>query len=415
MEAVGPRCVTLIYSLAGQTPARPKPARPVGWPRPGIASMEQIRQIPLLDLTAQHRAIRAEVLEAVRGVIDSQKFILGAEVQALEREVAAYSQAAFAVGCASGSDALLLALLAGGVGPGDEVLTTPYTFFATVGAICRAGATPVFVDADPETFNLDAARAAAEIARRENLKAVIPVHLFGACADMDPILEAARKRGILVIEDAAQSIGAGYKGRRAGRLGDLGCFSFYPSKNLGGCGDGGMLTTGSRALAEKLVALREHGATAKYRHQYVGINSRLDALQAAVLRVKLRHLDDWTAARQANAARYRELMTEMKLPVRLPASAPHTTRHVYNQFVILAAQRDALQSHLKQRGVGTEIYYPVPMHLQECFRGLGFSPGQFPVSERLSAESLALPVYPELSLEDQVYVCRAIRSFYQGS
>ncbi len=372
------------------------------------------RQIPLLDLRAQHRQIREEVLEAVVRVIDSQRFILGEEVQKLEQEIAGYCAAKFAVGCASGSDALFLALLGLGIGPGDEVLTTPYTFFATVGAIVRAGATPVFADVEASTFNMDANQVESILAARPKIRAVIPIHLFGACADMDPILASARKRGVYVIEDAAQSIGAEYLGRRAGSLGDVACFSFFPSKNLGGYGDGGMLTTNDAALAERLAALRVHGAKKKYFHEWVGVNSRLDALQAAVLRVKLRRLDSWTEGRQKNAGLYRKVLGELEVPVTPPAPAPHTTRHVYNQFVICGDRRDELQAYLKQRGVGTEVYYPLPLHLQPCFANLGYKRGDFPVSERLAGESLALPVHAELAPENLRHVCEVIKDFYSA-
>ncbi|MEK7404097.1 MAG: DegT/DnrJ/EryC1/StrS family aminotransferase [Acidobacteriota bacterium] len=372
------------------------------------------RRIPLLDLNAQHREIREQALAAVVRVVDSQRFILGGEVQELERGIAAYCSTDFAVGCASGSDALLLALVALGIGPGDEVLTTPYTFFATAGSIVHAGATPVFVDVDPATFNMDVTRVEEVLAARPKIRAIIPVHLFGACADMDPLLALARPRGIHVIEDAAQSIGAEYKGRRAGGLGDVACFSFYPSKNLSGYGDGGMLTTNDAALTERLAALRVHGADQKYIHEWVGFNSRLDAIQAAVLRVKLRHLDAWTDGRQRNAALYRRRLAELGVPVVAPVAAAHTTRHVFNQFVIRAPWRDELRAHLAQQGVGTEVYYPLPLHLQPCFAHLGYRSGDFPVSERLAAETLALPVYPELSAEDIEYVCQAMKTFYAG-
>ncbi len=370
------------------------------------------RRIPLLDLAAQHARIGPEIAEALRRVIDSQQFILGPDVGELEREIAAYCGTRFAVGCASGSDALFLALLALGIRPGDEVLTTPYTFFATAGAIVRAGATPVFADIDPRSFNLDPRAAAAAIERRPAIRAIIPVHLFGACAHMDPIVELARARRIPVIEDAAQSLGAEYKGRRAGSLGDVGCFSFFPSKNLGGCGDGGILTTNSEPLAEKLRSLRVHGSRHRYFYDDVGINSRLDTLQAAVLRVKLRYLDEWTAARQRNAARYRQLLAHLRLPVAAPDPYPCATRHVYHQFVIRAPRRDELRTFLARQGIATEIYYPLPLHLQRCFAFLGARPGDFPASEQLAREALALPVYPELPAADLDYICHALRRFY---
>lgn len=370
------------------------------------------KQIPLLDLRAQHKQIRDEVLAEIVRVVDSQKFILGDDVQKLEAEIATYSGAKHAVGCASGSDALSLALMALNIHPGDEVLTTPYTFFATGGAISRMGAVPVFVDVEEHTFNLDASRVAEALAAHPKIRAIIPVHLFGGCADMDPILDAARQREIAVIEDAAQSIGSEYNHRRAGSIGQVGCFSFFPSKNLGGYGDGGMLATNDAGLAERLAALRVHGRTGKYFHQWVGINSRLDALQAAILRVKFRYLDGWTAGRQRNAERYRSQFAKLSLPVVPALPTAYQTRHVYNQFVIRSTDRDALQAHLRKQGIGSEVYYPLPLHLQPCFSDLGYKPGDFPVSEKLAAQSLALPVHSELSAEDIDYVCDSIRSFY---
>jgi dTDP-4-amino-4,6-dideoxygalactose transaminase len=352
------------------------------------------------------------VLEAAIALIDSQKFILGDEVKAFEREIAPYCGAQFAVGCASGSDALFLALLAAGIEPGDRVATTPYTFFATAGAISRAGAIPVFVDVDPETFNLDPALLAQTLRSTEKVRAVIPVHLFGGCADMDPILDLSAQCDLAVIEDAAQAIGSEYKGRRAGSLGHMACFSFFPSKNLGAYGDGGLIATDDAATADMLAALRVHGRKGKYIHDWIGINSRLDALQAAVLRVKFRHLDGWTARRQENAALYRQTIAELGLPVAAPPPPAYQTRHVYNQFVIRSADRDRLQAFLKERGIGSEVYYPLPLHLQQCFASLGYQRGDFPVSERLARESLSLPVNPEVSAGDIAYVCESIWAFY---
>jgi dTDP-4-amino-4,6-dideoxygalactose transaminase len=366
----------------------------------------------LLDLRAQHRQIREEVLtEAIR-VIDSQKFILGEDVARLEAEVAAYSQARFGIGCASGSDALILALMAIDIRPGDEVLTTPYTFFATAGAISRIGAVPVFADVEDSTFNLDVKRVTEVLTKHPKVRAIIPVHLFGGCADMDALCSLAAERGIAVVEDAAQSIGSEYKTRRAGSIGAVGCFSFFPSKNLGGYGDGGMITTNDAALAERLTALRVHGRTGKYFHQWIGVNSRLDSLQAAVLRVKFRHLDGWSAGRQKNADLYRAKLAELKVPVTAMKPASYQTRHVYNQFVICGPKRDALQAHLKAAGIGSEVYYPLPLHLQPCYADLGYNQGDFPVSEKLAAESLALPIHSELVADDIDYVCETIRSFY---
>jgi dTDP-4-amino-4,6-dideoxygalactose transaminase len=318
----------------------------------------------------------------------------------------------YAIGCASGSDALFLALLALDLHAGDEVVTTPYTFFATVGAICRAGAVPVFVDVEPETFNMDMRQLPGVLDAHPRVRAIIPIHLFGGCADMDPLCELAAARGITVIEDAAQSIGSEYKGRRAGSIGHMACFSFFPSKNLGAYGDGGMLTTNDAALAERLTALRVHGTKRKYYHDYIGINSRLDALQAAVLRVKFKYLDSWTGKRQQNAAIYRSILAQMNVPVDPPTTTPYQTRHVYNQFAIRAGERDGLQAYLKEHGVGSEVYYPLPLHLQTCFESLGYKAGDFPVSEHLAKTSLALPIYSELQPSDIEYVCGLIRSFY---
>jgi dTDP-4-amino-4,6-dideoxygalactose transaminase len=370
------------------------------------------RQIPLLDLRAQHQRIREEVLAEIVRVVDSQQFILGEDVQKLEADIASYCGTKYAVGCASGSDALSLALMALDIHAGDEVLTTPYTFFATAGEISRVGAVPVFVDVEEHTFNLDASRMAAVLAAHPRIHAIIPVHLFGGCADMDPISAMAAERGIAVVEDAAQSIGAEYMNRRAGSIGQVGAFSFFPTKNLGGYGDGGMLTTNDTALARRLAALRIHGRTDSHYHQWIGVNSRLDAVQAAVLRVKFRHLDDWTAARQRNAERYRAQFVKLAVPVSPTRPAAYQTRHVYNQFVIRCEKRDALQAHLKAQGIGSEVYYPLPLHQQPCYAHLGHKTGDFPVSEKLAAESLALPIYSELTREDIEYVCDSIRSFY---
>jgi dTDP-4-amino-4,6-dideoxygalactose transaminase len=357
-------------------------------------------KVPLLDLKAQYAPLREELRAAMDRVCDSQHFILGPEVDALEREVADFCGAKAGVGVSSGTDALLLALMAIGVGPGDEVVTTPYSFFATAGVVARLGAKPVFADIDGETFNLRSDRVAAKLTPRT--KAILPVHLFGRCADLDPLLGL----GVPVIEDAAQAIGArDGKGRSAGTTGLMGCLSFFPSKNLGGFGDGGMILTNDLELAERLRVLRVHGSKPKYRHKWVGGNFRLDALQAAVLRVKLKHLPAWTAGRRANADRYRKLFAEAKLPVRLPCDVPG---HIYNQFVIRLAGRDAVQKRLAEAGIGTEVYYPVPLHLQECFAALGHTPGAFPDSEACAADSLALPIYPELSSEQQSAVVGAL-------
>lgn len=352
------------------------------------------------------------MLAEVTRVIDSQKFIMGEEVETLEREIAAYSNASFGVACGSGSDALFLAMLGLGIRPGDEVLTTPYSFFATAGEIHRAGALPVFVDVEAATFNMDVSLVAEVLASHPKVKAIIPVHLFGGCADMDPLCALAREKGIFVIEDAAQSIGAEYRGRRAGSVGEVGCFSFYPTKNLGAYGDGGMLTTNDPVLAERLAALRVHGSKQKYFHDWVGINSRLDALQAAVLRVKFPYLDSWTRGRQENATLYRKLLADLGVPVTPPKPAAYQTRHIYNQFSILCPRRDQLQIHLRENGIGSEVYYPLPLHLQSCFSYLGYKAGDFPVSERLANESLALPIHSELSSGDIERVCTVLKEFY---
>ena len=397
----------------------------------------QPRPVPLLDLKAQYASIRGEVREAIDRVAESQHFILGPEVEALEREVAAYSSCVYGVGVSSGSDALLVALMAIDLKPGDEVITTPYTFFATAGAVARLGAKSVFVDVDPLTYNIEP--AALEAAVTERTRAIIPVHLYGQMADMEPIMEVARRHNLTVIEDAAQAIGSEYKGRRAGSIGHFGCFSFFPSKNLGGFGDGGMVTANDPGLADRVKLLRNHGYRPKYYNKVVGGNFRLDAIQAAILRVKLKHLDAWTAARQRNAARYRDLFEEAELSVApeslarsqhgadagkaspladvagvvLPTEAPER-RHIYNQFVIRSGRRDDLMAFLKARKIGTEIYYPVPMHLQECFANLGHRAGDFPESERAAAETLALPIYPELTDEMMATVVEAVADFYAG-
>ena len=366
--------------------------------------------VPLLDLKAQYAAIRGEIDAAVREVFESQHFILGPKVQECEAAVAKYSAARFGCGVSSGTDALLIALMAEKVGPGDEVITTPYTFFATAGCIARVGAAPVFVDIDPATFNLNPALIEKKITKKT--RAIIPVHLYGQCADMDPILEIAARRKLVVIEDAAQAIGAEYKGRRAGSMGQYGCFSFFPSKNLGGAGDGGMVVTQDEECAKKLKVLRNHGSEPKYYHSLIGGNFRLDALQAAVITVKLRHLDSWSAGRQANAARYDRLFAERGLVgkgVVLPKVVMN--RHIFNQYVIRVPRRDDLVKFLKDRGVGSEIYYPVPMHLQQCFADLGLKAGDLPESERAAKETIALPIYPELTDAQAREVVEAIAAF----
>lgn len=375
--------------------------------------------IPLLDLRAQFAALREPILEALHRVVNSQQFILGAEVESFEADIARYVGTTHAVGCASGSDALAIALAALGVGLGDEVLTTPFSFFATASCAYRVGARPAFVDICPDTFNLDpdlVERAAGPRAR-----ALLPVHLFGQCADMDPILDLARSRGLAVVEDACQALGARYRPRRgggemaAGTLGDVGCYSFFPSKNLGGFGDGGLLVTRDAELARRARSLRVHGETERYRHDRIGWNSRLDALQAAVLRVKLPHLDAWSRARASNADLYDRLFRESGLVERgsivPPPRAPYST-HIFNQYTVRARDRDRLADHLAARGIGRAIYYPVPLHLQECFRDLGYRPGDFPEAERACAEVLSLPVYPELTHAQIERVVGEIASFY---
>jgi len=370
--------------------------------------------VPLLDLKAQYATIKDQILPAVHAVFESQYFILGPVVEECERAIADYCRCPDAVSVSSGTDALLIALMAEGIGPGDEVITTPYTFFATAGSIARIGAKPVFVDICPNSYNIDPTQIADKITTRT--KAVLPVHLYGQCAEMDPILEIADRHGIAVIEDAAQAIGAEYKGRRAGAMGRYGCFSFFPSKNLGGAGDGGLVTTRDASLAERLRVLRMHGSKPKYYHSLIGGNFRFDALQAAVINVKLRHLDNWTAGRQANAARYRRLFEAAGLAaddiVQLPCEEQNR-RHVYNQFVIRASRRDELLGYLKNHGVGSEIYYPVPLHLQQCFAELGYRAGDFPASEAAANETLALPIYPELSEQQAKYVVDCIQAFYR--
>ena len=371
------------------------------------------RRVPLLDLSAQHTPIREEILAAVTGVIDSNQYILGPDLRRLEEEIASYCGVSHAIGCASGSDALYLSLLGLGIGPGDTVLTVPFTFFATAGAIARTGARPVFVDIDPQTFNMDPDSLAEALRSHPGARAILPVHLYGGCADMDPILELAAEYGRPVIEDGAQSIGAGYKRRQALGLGTAGCLSFFPSKNLGGPGDAGMITTNDGALAEKLASLRVHGETERYLHRWVGTNSRMDTLQAAVLRVKLRHLDEWIQIRQRNAALYASELGGAGIPVTPPVAADYQTRHVFNQFVIRCERRDELRARLEESGVGSQIYYPVPLHLQECFAYLGYGEGAFPASEQACREVLALPVAPGVTEEDAAYVSKRIREFYQ--
>jgi dTDP-4-amino-4,6-dideoxygalactose transaminase len=374
--------------------------------------------VPLLDLKAQYSAVKTEIEVALAEVMESQHFILGPKVEQCEQAIAQYSGCSHAVGVSSGTDALLACLMAENIGSNDEVITTPYTFCATVDAIARVGATPVFVDIDPITYNMNPLQMSSKVNSRT--RAIIPVHLFGQMANMDEVMKVAHKHGLAVIEDAAQAIGAESKGRRAGSIGHYGCFSFFPSKNLGAAGDGGMIVTNDAERAEKLKCLRVHGSKQKYHHKIVGGNFRLDALQAAVVSAKLPHLDQWTAARQRNAKKYDQLFLDAGLVaagdgshVGLPKVV--TDRHIFNQYVIRVSRRDQLQKSLQQRGIGTEVYYPIPMHLQDCFAYLGHGVGAYPESERAARETLALPIYPELSEAQLRYVVDSICAFAAAS
>lgn len=377
--------------------------------------------VPLLDLKIHHQSIQKDILVALEGVLQRGDFILGEAVRRLEAQIAEYCQTKFGIGVSSGTDALVVSLMALDLRPGDEVITTPLSFFATAGSIIRLGAKPVFVDIDPVTFNLDPAKV--EQAITPQTRAILPVHLYGQCADMAPILEVASRYQLAVVEDAAQAIGAEYKdGRRAGSIGTMGCLSFFPSKNLGALGDGGMVVTNDEALAERLRILRVQGGKPKYYHKYVGGNFRLDTLQAAVLNVKLPYLDRWTSLRQEHANRYEQLFTDSglieKIGLRLPEAVykksgiPHY--HIYNQFVIGVPQRDELRGFLKEKGVGNEVYYPVPFHLQEALVGLGYKEGAFPVAEQACKDLIALPVFPELSQSQQEFVVSTVKEFYSA-
>ena len=377
-------------------------------------------KIPLLDLTRQYRAIQEEIDAAVHRVLSSGRFILGPEVEAFEREIADYLGVKHAVGVASGTDALLLSLRALGIGPGDGVIVPSFTFFATAGAVVNAGATPIFVDINPKTFNIDpeSVRKVLEnppLTRHSSgmaIKAIIPVHLYGQMADMDELMAIASEYNLYVIEDAAQTMGAEYKGRKAGTIGHLGCFSFFPTKNLGTYGDGGLAVTNDDELAERVRMLRVHGSKPKYYHHLVGTNSRLDAIHAAILRAKLPHLDEWTAARQRIAARYDELLRDIP-GIEIPYRAPDRT-HIFHQYTIrvLNGRRDTLQKHLKEEGIGTHVYYPLPLHLQPCFRHLGNQEGDLPESEQASHEVLSLPMFPELTKQEQEEVCTVLKGFF---
>jgi dTDP-4-amino-4,6-dideoxygalactose transaminase len=376
-----------------------------------LAEVSSPVPVSLLDLKAQYAEIQSEIIDAVDRVLESQHFILGPIVEAFEAEIAQYVGAKFAIGCGSGSDALLLALMALGVGPDDEVITTPFTFGATADSIARLGARPVFVDIHPETFNLDERQLEAAVTHRT--RAIMPVHLFGLPSNMNVILETARHQKILVIEDAAQAIGSKWCGRGIGALGTFGCFSFFPSKNLGGAGDGGMITTNDPHLAQAVRTLRAHGSRRKYHYEVIGMNSRLDALQAAILRVKLRHLDEWTAGRRRNADRYRELFAEYGLLERISLPCPgNNSFHVYNQYTIRAPRRDQLFGYLREHGISTEVYYPSPLHLESAFAYLRYRVGAFPQAEAACHEALSLPIYPELTAEKQQAVVAAIANFY---
>lgn len=376
-----------------------------------VAHPEKAERLPFLDLELQFGQIRDEVMRAVANVFETQRFILGPEVEQLEAEVSGYLGCRFAVACASGTDALILALLTTGIGPGDEVITTPFTFVATASAIVRAGATPVFADIEPNSYNLCAESVARAITSRT--RAIIPVHLFGLAADMDPIMDIAERHGIAVIEDAAQAIGAAYCGRNLGTIGAMGCFSFFPSKNLGGAGDGGIVITDNPDHADRLRLLRVHGSRHKYQYEILGMNSRLDALQAAVLRVKLRHLNDWTELRRRNARRYGELFAKSQIDARLTLPGePDGMRHVYNQFTVASSARDRLRDHLHGEGIPTEIYYPHPLHLQPAFAYLGYKEGSLPNAEAAAREVVSLPIYPELTEDQQRTIVNAIARFF---
>jgi dTDP-4-amino-4,6-dideoxygalactose transaminase len=374
-----------------------------------------VTSVPLFDIQRQMAPLRTEIDTAISGVFDSGQFVLGPEVKTLESKVADFCQSSFAVGCASGSDALLLALMAADIGVGDEVIVPSYTFFSTASAVTRVGAKVVFADIDPRTFNIDPTDVAKRITKQT--KAIIPVHLFGQCADMNRLCDIAHGNDLLIVEDAAQAIGAEYQGRRAGSLGDMGCFSFYPTKNLGGPGDGGMLTSSDERWADRLSLLRVHGMRPRYYHQAIGVNSRLDSLQAAVLNVKLPHLEKWTEMRISNAVKYEQLLNAAGLADHLELPVENVVgRHVWNQYVIRvrAGHRDALRNHLNEAKVGTEIYYPVPLHRQACFSDLEYPNGSLPETEKAAIETLALPIFPELADEEQRYVVQKIASYFES-
>jgi dTDP-4-amino-4,6-dideoxygalactose transaminase len=374
-----------------------------------VASRNGSMRFPFFDLKAQFETLRSDITNALMRVLESQHFILGPEVEHFEKEFARLVECRHAVGCASGSDALLLALMALDVRPGDEIITTPFTFTATAGAIALLGARPVFVDIEPNTYNINPGYLKAAITPKT--RGIIAVHLFGLPADMHPILDLAQRHHLFVVEDAAQSVCARYQGRPVGTLGTAGCFSFFPSKNLGGAGDGGIVTTNDPAIAERVAMLRTHGCRTRYQCDAIGMNSRLDALQAAILRVKLQHVERWTAARQQNAARYQSLLAGCQA-LTLPFT-PAGSSHVYNQFSIRTRRRDEIREYLRASGIPTEIYYPSPLHVQRGLSYLGYKPGDFPNAEAASRQVLALPIYPELKATDQDAVAEAIRNFYK--
>lgn len=391
--------------------------------------IETVSQVPLLDLKAQYATLRDEIESAIREVCESQWFVMGPKVLELEAKIAEYSSAAYGVGVSSGTDALLVALMALDIGPGDEVITSPFTFFATGGVVSRLGARPVFCDIDPTTYNLDAnavenfiesscTEKSGHLVNKNTkgrVRVLMPVHLFGQTADMGAMMTIAGKHNLKVVEDAAQAIGSDdCDGRRAGSIGDIACFSFFPSKNLGAFGDGGMCTTNDSVLAEKLRILRLHGGKPKYYHSVVGGNFRLDALQAAILLVKLKYLDRWTAARQENARRYDELIGVLPYDIGIP-TVRNGCRHIYNQYTLRVPYRDGLRTHLSEHNIGTEIYYPVPLHLQKCFTNLGYTAGDCPHAEAAAKTVLSIPIYPELTLEQQAYVVRTISDYADKS
>jgi dTDP-4-amino-4,6-dideoxygalactose transaminase len=377
-------------------------------------------KVPFFELNSQFRLIEHEIRQTLDELFMTQQFILGPKVEEFENVIAQYCQTKFAIGVASGSDAILLSLMALGIGSGDEVIIPSFTFFATAGSVSRTGAIPVFVDIDPNTYNIDPSKIEEKITSKT--KAIIPVHLFGQCADMKPILEIAKNRNLFVIEDAAQAIGAEYRpdskneGKKAGQMGDLGCFSFYPTKNLGGFGDGGMVVTNNPKLAEKIRLLRVHGSSTKYFHKFIGINSRLDAIQAAILLVKFKYLERWIVERQ-NKAKFYNLLFNEQYPIIEQIKLPYiqyNNRHIFHQYVIRVPERNKLREFLAKEGVGTDIYYPLPLHLQECYSFLKYKRGDLPISERTSDETLALPIYPELTEEQQIWVVDRIKKFFQN-